>query len=168
MELIEIAQLVTGIATLVVASVLIWQMIIQKRTLDIAHNDADSNMSLTAVENKVNLNTWFTENSTPELLDKLNKGLSFMTDKEKRIIETYISGHMFILITEYRLGRMDRNSNYFRTNIRQVINNKASLDCIKSYRSNAKEKSGANPIFTKILEEVYEELSGEKLPEAKY
>ena len=86
MELIEIAQLVTGIATLVVASVLIWQMIIQKRTLDIAHNDADSNMSLTAVENKVNLNTWFTENSTPELLDKLNKGLSFMTNKEKRII----------------------------------------------------------------------------------
>ena len=46
MELIEIAQLVTGIATLVVASVLIWQMIIQKKSLDIAHNDADSNMSL--------------------------------------------------------------------------------------------------------------------------
>ena len=49
MELIEIAQLVTGLATLIVASVLIWQMIIQKKTLDIAHNDADTNMSLTAV-----------------------------------------------------------------------------------------------------------------------
>ena len=46
MELIEIAQLVTGLATLIVASVLIWQMFIQKKTLDIAHNDADSNMSL--------------------------------------------------------------------------------------------------------------------------
>ena len=34
LELIEIAQLVTGIATLIVASVLIWQMIIQKKTLD--------------------------------------------------------------------------------------------------------------------------------------
>ena len=33
MELIEIAQLVTGIATLIVASVLIWQMIIQKRSI---------------------------------------------------------------------------------------------------------------------------------------
>ena len=31
MELIEIAQLVTGLATLIVASVLIWQMIIQKK-----------------------------------------------------------------------------------------------------------------------------------------
>ena len=62
-------------------------MIIQKRSLDIAHSDADSNMSLTSVENKVNLNTWFVENSTPELLDKLDKGLDFMTPKEKRVIE---------------------------------------------------------------------------------
>ena len=85
MELIEIAQLVTGIATLIVASVLIWQMIIQKRYLDIAHSDADSNMSLTSVENKVNLNTWFVENSTPELLDKLDKGLDFMTAKENEL-----------------------------------------------------------------------------------
>ena len=50
MELIEIAQLVTGIATLIVATVLIWQMIIQKKTLDIAHNDADANMSLYAMD----------------------------------------------------------------------------------------------------------------------
>ncbi len=64
MELIEIAQLVTGLATLIVASVLIWQMFIQKKTLDIAHNDADSSMSLTAVENKINLNTWFSTNSS--------------------------------------------------------------------------------------------------------
>ena len=41
MELIEIAQLVTGLATLIVASVLIWQMIIQKKTLDIAHTDSE-------------------------------------------------------------------------------------------------------------------------------
>ena len=38
MDILVIAQLITGIATLMVASVLIWQMIIQKRTLDIAHN----------------------------------------------------------------------------------------------------------------------------------
>ena len=45
MDILVIAQLVTGIATLVVATVLIWQMIIQKKALDIAHNDADANMS---------------------------------------------------------------------------------------------------------------------------
>tara|TARA_Y100001936_G_scaffold49168_1_gene47760 strand:+ start:121 stop:615 length:495 start_codon:yes stop_codon:yes gene_type:complete len=162
MELIEIAQLVTGIATLIVASVLIWQMIIQKRTLDIAHNDADSNMSLSAVENKVNLNTWFAENSTPELLDKLDKGLDSMTSKEKRIIEAYTGSHMFLLVTEYRLGRMNRNPVYFRNNIREVLNNKASLEVMKKNRANRKETS-AREEFLNILDEVYEELSGEKI-----
>ena len=166
MELIEIAQLVTGIATLIVASVLIWQMIIQKRTLDIAHNDADSNMSLTAVENKVNLNTWFAENSTPELLDKLDKGLDSMTSKEKRIIEAYTGSHMFLLITEYRLGRMNRSPVYFRNNIREVLNNKASLEWMKKNRANRKETS-VRQGFIKIVDEVYEEITGEKLPESK-
>ena len=64
MELIEIAQLVTGLATLIVASVLIWQMFIQKKTLDIAHNDADSSMSLDAISQRTNLSIWFSEKCT--------------------------------------------------------------------------------------------------------
>ncbi len=164
MELIEIAQLVTGLATLIVASVLIWQMIIQKKTLDIAHNDADTNMSLTAVENKVNLNTWFVENSTPELLDKLDKGLDSMTSKEKRVIQAFTQNHILLLTTEYRLGRMDRNPIYFRNTMRNMLNNKASLEVIKSIRLNTRETS-ARQGFIKIIDEVYEELSGEKLPD---
>tara|TARA_E500000075_G_scaffold53786_1_gene48360 strand:- start:179 stop:292 length:114 start_codon:yes stop_codon:yes gene_type:complete len=35
MDLLIVAQLVTGIATLVVASVLIWQMVIQKKALEV-------------------------------------------------------------------------------------------------------------------------------------
>ena len=68
MELIEIAQLVTGIATLVVASVLIWQMIIQKKSLDIAHNDADSNMSLQAMESRASQQRWFADQVSEEML----------------------------------------------------------------------------------------------------
>jgi len=75
MELIEIAQLVTGVATLLVATVLIWQMIIQKKTLDIAHNDADSNMSLYAMDTRSRTNEWFADKCTPELLDKFDKKL---------------------------------------------------------------------------------------------
>ena len=86
MELIEIAQLVTGLATLIVASVLIWQMIIQKKTLDIAHNDADANMSLQAMESRSEQTRWFAENSTPEFLEKLRKGYEYLNDKEKHYI----------------------------------------------------------------------------------
>ena len=66
MELIEIAQLVTGIATLIVATVLIWQMIIQKKTLDIAHNDADANMSLQAMESRAGQQRWFADKVSDE------------------------------------------------------------------------------------------------------
>ena len=61
MDILVIAQLITGIATLMVASVLIWQMIIQKKTLDLAHKDADSSLSFDAVEHSANLNMWFTD-----------------------------------------------------------------------------------------------------------
>ena len=45
MDLLVVAQLVTGVATLVVALVLIWQMFLQRKTLEIAHKDADLTMS---------------------------------------------------------------------------------------------------------------------------
>ncbi len=38
-----IAQIITGVATLIVASVLIWQTFLQRRSLQIARSDADKN-----------------------------------------------------------------------------------------------------------------------------
>ena len=37
---------------MVVASILIWQMTIQKKTLDIAHKDADAQLSLDSVKSR--------------------------------------------------------------------------------------------------------------------
>ena len=73
MDLIVIAQLITGIATLIVASVLIWQMFIQKKTLDIAHNDNDANMSLSAMESRSAQSRWFAENSNQDMLQKMSR-----------------------------------------------------------------------------------------------
>ena len=74
MGIIEIAQLITGIATLVVASVLIWQMVIQKKALDIAHNDADANMSLQAMESRSEQKRWFADKVSDEMIERLEKG----------------------------------------------------------------------------------------------
>ena len=163
MDLIEIAQLVTGLATLIVASVLIWQMIIQKKTLDIAHNDADSSMSLSAVENKVNLNTWFAENSTPELLDKLDKGLDFLSPKEKQLLDSYISGHILLLTTEWRLGRMNKNEIYYKHGLRNLLRNKASLELIQLKDLDSIQLA-VKTVFIGLFKEVIEEKVGEKLP----
>ena len=78
MELIEIAQLVTGLATLIVASVLIWQMILQKKTLDIAHNDADANMSLQAMESRSEQKKWNEDKITPDIIEIIEKGYQYL------------------------------------------------------------------------------------------
>ena len=72
MEIFEIAQLVTGIATLIVASVLIWQMTLQRKTLEIAHQDADQNISMAAMDTRSRTNEWFAENCTAEMLEKFD------------------------------------------------------------------------------------------------
>ena len=46
MDFISIAQFLSGIATLIVASILVWQITLQKQALDIAHQDADRNVSM--------------------------------------------------------------------------------------------------------------------------
>ena len=46
MSIIEIAQIITGTATLLVAIALLWQLRLQKKNLDIAHQDAETDLSL--------------------------------------------------------------------------------------------------------------------------
>ena len=168
MELIEIAQLVTGIATLIVATVLIWQMIIQKKTLDIAHNDADANMSLYAMDTRSRTNEWFADKCTPEFLDKFDKGLDSLTKKEFIILKTYVLDTIRVLTTEYRLGRLtDNNMSYYRTHFKMELNldNKLFRDYIEKYqlepmyRNLAQFRYGG---FTELIIEVWEEASGRK------
>ena len=61
MDLLVVAQLITGVATLVVALVLIWQMFLQRKTLEIAHKDADLTMSFLSVNTKGKLTSpiWY-------------------------------------------------------------------------------------------------------------
>ena len=167
MELIEIAQLVTGLATLIVASVLIWQMIIQKKTLDIAHNDADSSMSLYAMDTRSRTNEWFADHCTPELLDKFDKGLDSLTKKEFIVLQTYIRDTMRVLLTEFRLGRLtDNNMNYYRTHFIQEfrIDKKLFQDYFEKFQlrpffSNPDNRYGG---FRKVMIESWEEASGRK------
>ena len=48
--------------------------------------------------------------------------------------------------------------------MRNILNNKASLEVIKSIRLNTKETTARESLI-KIIDEVYEEVSGEKLPD---
>ena len=168
MNVLEIAQLTTGIATLVVASALIWQMVIQKKTLDIAHNDADSNMSLQAMESRSTQTRWFAENCNQQMLDKMKKGYNFLNEEEKKIVLAHFENISQVLATEWRLGRMGRNKDYpkytFRDKI-MMVEYKAMRDLFKELyiEMTKSEFSIVSKKFLDIGKEVYEEYSGEKL-----
>ena len=168
MNILEVAQLITGIATLIVASVLIWQMIIQKKTLDIAHNDADANMSLYAMDTRSGTNEWFADRCTPELIDKFDKGLDSLTKKELIILQTYIRDTTRVLTTEYRLGRLiDNNMNYYRTHFKWELrfDKKLFRDYFEkihlhNFAMNAESNRYAG--MREVMIEAWEEASGRK------
>ena len=177
MELIEIAQLVTGLATLIVASVLIWQMIIQKRTLDIAHKDADSSMSLSAVQVHTENGKWISENINKSMIEKMSKGIEYLEEDEKLKLEAHVRNVHLVLSTEWRLGRRDRLETYYKIMYRMygLMKYKASRDIFKeiverqlsSNSFNTKsEKSKSNLHQEKLLvlvTEVYEEFENKKI-----
>jgi len=162
MDILVIAQLITGIATLMVASVLIWQMIIQKKTLDLAHKDADSSLSFDAVEHRANLNMWFTDKIDQKFLDNANKGLNNLSDVEKEILTIWLRSSFVILITEYRLGRMNRNREYYKGNIVRLLRFKACQELAKEMGFNIPNNIVMKGL-TKIMIEAYEEVVGEKI-----
>ena len=167
MELIEIAQLVTGIATLVVASVLIWQMIIQKQTLNIAHNDADATMSLQAMESRSEQHRWFVNNCNQEMIDKMKRGYEYLNDEQKQIAQAHFQNVMQMIATEYRLGRLGKSSAYTEYNFKNKImmgEFKAMRDLFKeSYVENKKINfSLSAKDFWDTGKEVWEEFEGMK------
>ena len=172
MEIIEMAQLVTGIATIIVASVLMWQMVIQKRTLDIAHNDADAHMSLTAMDTRSRTNEWFAEKCTSEMLEKFDKGLDSLNEKERLILQTYYRSTSRVLATEWRLGRLIDKPWYYKNTYKQelMFHYKAFREIfLQNYNRNLMGGLGeynSDNVYHGLMvlgKEAYEEDTGEKL-----
>ena len=181
MDLLVLAQLITGIATLVVATVLIWQMIIQKKALDIAHNDNDANMSLQAMESHSEQTRWIADQVSDEMLERMEKGYEFLTRKEKFLVKKNAMNTYQVLATEWRLKRVDRNIGHYKQafkNHMMFLDYKASRDWFKIWTENWKNQKPypskldssvgdinplVDPNFQILAREVYEETSGEKL-----
>ena len=160
MDLVVIAQIITGTATLIVALVLVYQLRQQ-------HKDTDSTMSLAAMESRSEQNRWFSENTSKEMLEKMKKGYDFLDEIEKKILSSHYWNNAQMLATEYRLGRLNRNREYYKFTFKipmMMGEYKACRDLFKSHYIQAKSfpRVTGNEWF-EIGKEVYEESSGEKL-----
>ena len=168
MELIEIAQLVTGIATLIVATVLIWQMFIQKKTLDIAHDDADAQLSLDSLKSRRDFLYKQLDNNDLKELFQNKKTYKELNENEKQLLNKYLRPQFVQIITEFRLGRFD-NSNVdpniiwkalYKTTL---LNSKLEQDFYKINRKWLLQEFHLNPFLAECADRAYEELTGEKI-----
>ena len=159
-----IAQLLTGLATLIVASVLIWQMLLQRKLLQIAHSDADNNLSMQAVSEKNAIRRWSAEKINPDMLKKLDDGIKSLNEYELEIFSTQMRCQEIMATTEWRLGRVGGNRNYYRAVFRAMLGGKAGLEHYKTVgRNHFLTANFGDPTLIEIGDEVYEELAGEPL-----
>tara|TARA_B100001250_G_scaffold132917_3_gene113573 strand:- start:5331 stop:5843 length:513 start_codon:yes stop_codon:yes gene_type:complete len=168
MDILVIAQLVTGIATLVVASVLIWQMFIQKKTLDIAHNDADAQISLDSLKSRRDFLYKQLDNNDLKELFQNKKTYKDLNENEKQLLNKYLRPQFVQIITEFRLGRFD-NSNVEPNIIwkalykNTLLNSKLEQDFYKINRKWLLQEFHLNPFLAECADRAYEELTGEKI-----
>ena len=79
MDLVVIAQIITGTATLIVAFVLLYQLRLQ-------HKDSEINLSMQSVSNRQENRRWFISELDEKFYNKLDLGLSALNNYELEIL----------------------------------------------------------------------------------
>tara|TARA_B100002052_G_C15452222_1_gene406108 strand:- start:85 stop:564 length:480 start_codon:yes stop_codon:yes gene_type:complete len=157
MDLVVIAQIITGTATLIVAFVLLYQLRLQ-------HKDSEINLSMQAVSNRQENRRWFMSQLDESFYNKLDLGLSTLSNYELEIFRSFITSQSVMQLNEWRLGRHSRNPKYYKQTFEALFFKKAGLEYYKKYgRYFFVTRNRADAKLVKYADEVYENLSGQKI-----
>jgi hypothetical protein len=156
MEITDIAQIVTGIATLVVALILVSQLYQQHKDTEIqlTMDSWQLNQSLILAEIRgVDLS---------EILSKSEKGLSNLTADEEIVFNKWLMLKMGRLSTEWRLGRMSNDPRYYEIHLSNFFSNKGVLEAYENFaREGTIQGTVWKPGFVDIVDGIYEKFSSE-------
>lgn len=154
MEITDIAQIVTGIATLVVALILVSQLYQQHKDTEIqlTMDSWQLNQSLILAEiNDVDLS---------KILSKSEEGLDNLTREEEVIFNKWLMLKMSRLSTEWLLGRMSNDPRYYKIHLSNFFSNRGVLEAYENFaRQGTIDDTVWKPGFVDIVDEVYARLS---------
>ena len=126
--IVAVAQIDTGLATLVVALFLAGQILLQRKALDRAHTDAERDQSLSSfslVQDHFHLR--ISSDALREAYDKRHEGLNKLTASDADLLRTYFSTAYARINTEFRLGRLTSHPDYYRRVYGGLMDSKAGL-----------------------------------------
>ena len=119
---VSIAQILTGAATLIVAVFLAGQLVLQRKVLTRAHNDAEIELSLSS-------NAFWKDISVLKVLSeplrkaylKRDQDFHSLSKEDTDVLTEYYEQMYSFLNMEWRLGRLDRNPVYYSLRINQLL-----------------------------------------------
>ncbi len=167
MNIVELAQIITGTATLLVAIALLWQLRLQKKTLDVHHRDAERDLSLRSWQMMIDEFYLPIENDGfRKIYEKRHKGFDSLSPEESHTLKNFY----FILLgrinTDYRLGRVGKEEYYYRLHFEKLMDSKAGVEF---YESIGRDMFNYTPLegrtehlafFQGLGDKVYQEVTG--------
>ena len=157
---IGIAQILTGVATLVVAMFLAGQLVLQKRSLAIAHKDSERELAFSS-RNTINAIT-LARLTSDSLATAVSKGLENMDKLEDQSDLLRFTGYMrqtyHAYITEWLIGKEYIENEDFKERISRLV---TPLGGRQYYKRTGREIVRIrSKELTQIFDELYESHNG--------
>ena len=160
---VALAQIGTGLATLILATFLAAQIILQRKALDRAHEDEERELSLSSYALfQEHLHSRITSDSLRKVYASRDEGLNGLDKSDLDAITTYFRAGYLLTNIEWRLKRRDRVLGYF---IRRFD---AFMDSIGGRQYYVRWGRGIlnQPALLELADDVYEKLEGQPVPES--
>ncbi|HAT22060.1 MAG TPA: hypothetical protein DCS57_04510 [Dehalococcoidia bacterium] len=172
MDISVIAQLLTGLATLIIGAVLVFQLRkqnqqieIQNRQLELQHQDSDRELAFSARARGEELTlARLTNDSLLDAYMKVGRGEDTASDKEIHQFISYMRTSYLQMINAWNLGANDRSVDWYKGNLGNLM---GSVGERKYYLTNGRIIIGTVFGLNDLLElgdTVYEELEGSPVP----
>ena len=172
MDISVIAQLLTGLATLIIGAVLVFQLRkqnqqieIQNRQLELQHQDSDRELAFSARARGEELTlARLTNDSLLDAYMKVGRDEDTASDNEIHQFISYMRTSYLQMINAWNLGANDRSVDWYKGNLGNLM---GSVGERKYYLTNGRIIIGTVFGLNDLLElgdTVYEELEGSPVP----
>ena len=159
--IVVVAQLLTGLATLIVASVLIWQIVMQRKALEMAHRDNEQSLAFSSLELTDKLLAVRMENDFSRIWAKRNNSEKDLDDEEFEKLNHYYLRWFTVMNTEWQMGRLTGDSDmYYKRKLWAMLNARCGQEFyIREGRDFIRFED-----LRKLADALYRELSGISIP----
>ena len=161
---VAIAQILTGAATLVVAVFLAGQLLIQRKVLDRAHEDAEVELSISS--NSIFMGLWnmkLTCEPVRKAFLRKNEPLKDLPEEDVDALNQYFMTQYNFINVEWRLKRLDRSVTYFKARYSTILDCQVGFDFYRETGRGFVDNLSVGGGLKEIADSVFEQQSGQSL-----